>query len=282
MNPDTPSVSRKGTITGIGREKSVASLTTPGDWYSGPEIVQQGAGKGSEKDGAAAEAKKQKREQAMLDFGTGLAAVSQSPDGRWICVGGREVLSLVSLEQITSKGGQFSEVFDVRRSSSKNKYHIQDVRWHPKSLDLIASAASNGTLVLWNVTAARGGSDSKVVVWESKDHTRTVWRLAWCEPVGSETLMLSGSLDGTIRLWDFRVPDTARSVMVMSKHQQQYAVRDLRVCGGEPWKLAAGLECGNQGAVVLWDVRKSDSHVRSCKTCINCSTRSAYYNAVHA
>jgi WD40 repeat protein len=260
MNPDTPTVSRRGNVSGTGKDKNITALGTAQDeWHFTGNVSAQG--KSSEKDGSS-ETRQQKREQAMVDFGTGLAAVSQSPDGRWICVGGREVLSLVSLEHITSKGGQFSDVFDVRRSNSKNKYHIQDVRWHPKSLDLIASAASNGTLVLWNVTAAREGGDSKVVVWESKDHTRTVWRLAWCEPVGNETLMLSGSLDGTIRLWDFRVRDTARSVMTMSKHQQQSAVRDLRVCGGEPWKLAAGLECGNEGAVVLWDVRKTDSHVR--------------------
>ena len=55
---------------------------------------------------------------------------------------------------------------------------------------------------------------------------------------------------------DARVPDNNKLMMVQ---RVQVSVRDLRVCGAEPWKLAAGLECGNEGAVHVWDVRQTDA-----------------------
>ncbi|EKX40303.1 hypothetical protein GUITHDRAFT_142806 [Guillardia theta CCMP2712] len=186
----------------------------------------------------------------------GLVAVSQSPDGKRLAAGGGNVLSILDMSELTRRGGNMKVIQNIlaksrmetqRSARHKSAGNVQDLRWHPASQQFIASAASNGSILLWDITT--NGN----VVWEGKDHTRTVWRLAWCQPSGNEYLLCSGSLDGTIRLWDRR--GSCHSCISISKHNQQEAVRDLRVCGADPWKLAAGLECGNEGAIVVWDLR---------------------------
>ena len=156
-------------------------------------------------------------ENAVLDLGemgSGLAAVSQSPDAQFLCTGGGKMLSMVNIQEMTPKRGSFGDVHHIRRGGKTS--NIQDVRWHPIKNDVIACSASNGQIVLWNVTRGRAGAHS--LIWESKGHERTVWRLAWCQP-GNEIFMLSGSLDGTIRMWDARA--SCKAVMEMSINRQQ-------------------------------------------------------------
>eukprot|EP00291_Cryptomonas_curvata_P017818 CAMPEP_0172156896 /NCGR_PEP_ID=MMETSP1050-20130122/3487_1 /TAXON_ID=233186 /ORGANISM="Cryptomonas curvata, Strain CCAP979/52" /LENGTH=429 /DNA_ID=CAMNT_0012826059 /DNA_START=65 /DNA_END=1351 /DNA_ORIENTATION=+ len=203
----------------------------------------------------------QRRYDAQIEIeeaGRHLTAISQSPDGRRLAVGGRNVLSILSLEGLTTHGGCLTGAEQSQLSRSRIKCTTQDVRWHPTQSDYIATGSSDGKVTLWNLGALRGGN-LPLQAWSSKEHEKSVWRIAWCLPhQGQEHLLLSGALDGTIRMWDFR--GGFKSVMV-HKNSQREQVRDLRVCGGEPWKIAAGLEVAQEGAIVLWDVRSPDTYL---------------------
>lgn len=149
------------------------------------------------------------------------------------------MLSMVSLQDMTARGGKFGDVHHIRRGGKTS--NIQDVRWHPIKIDVIACSASNGQVMLWNVTRGRAGAHS--LIWESRGHDRTVWRLAWCQP-GNEIFMLSGSLDGTIRMWDARA--SCKAVMEMSINKQQVLSSLPRAppCSTASWVcLSRNIEC---------------------------------------
>jgi len=186
--------------------------------------------------------------------GSGLAAVSQSPDGKFLACGGSNVLALLHLGDLTADGGRITERASWGRGDAKQLQDVKDVRWHPSSENQVA-CSSGGTLTLFNV-----GADSMrpVVQFEAKSHSRTIWRIAWCQPSGSEQHLLSGGLDGTIRLWDTR--GSCQAVLAMSRHSAQEKVRDIRVSGAEPHKFAVGLENNNEGAIAVWDLRKPDTY----------------------
>ena len=86
------------------------------------------------------------------------------------------------------------------------------------------------------------------------------------QPEGGTNVLCSGSLDGIVRLWDFRMKQSVAN-FILGGHQDGsmqlgqgasgLKVRDLRVCGAQPWKLAAGMESNNEGDVVVWDLRSN-------------------------
>ena len=204
----------------------------------------------------------QKKENCTVDIadrGSGLMAVSQSPDGRHLACGGSNVLCVLSLAGLTPDGGKITEKARWGSWAAKQLHDVKDVRWHPSSEDYIA-CSSGGALTYLNIGQER---KKPVVEFEAKAHSRTIWRIAWCQPTGTEQHLLSGSLDGTIRLWDLR--GACRSVITMSKHSQQEKVRDIRVSGAEPHKFAVGLESNHEGAIAVWDVRKPDAYILKIK-----------------
>ena len=186
------------------------------------------------------------------------------------------------------------------RSSKQHK--VWDVRWHPNEMSAIASTSDDGLVSLWKLD----GANIKIPAWEGRDDTRSCWRLAWCQaspsphascyvraslcahdprpgacvcphaskraagpptqPEGGTNVLCSGSLDGIVRLWDFRIKQSVANFILGGHHDGSMQlgqgasglkVRDLRVCGAQPWKLAAGMESNNEGDVVVWDLRSN-------------------------
>lgn len=78
------------------------------------------------------------------------------------------------------------------------------------------------------------------------DHTRTVNRICW-QP-REPTNLLSGSQDGSMKLWDIRDPSKAATFDAQSE------VRDVQFSPFYPYYFASALENGN---ILIWDMRKS-------------------------
>jgi WD40 repeat protein len=203
-----------------------------------------------------------------------LRAVSQSPDGKRLVAGGQEVLSIINTSNLTPQGGEMDVEFNILQrtlmSSSKGSRasKVWDVRWHPNDLATIASTSDDGLVSLWRLDS----QEMKKPVWEGRDNTRSCWRLAWCDPEnGGNNLLCSGSLDGIVRLWDFRASNKSQKNYTLGgNHDGSHSlvqgasglkVRDLRVCGAEPYKLAAGMESNNEGDIVVWDLRQDKKPV---------------------
>jgi WD40 repeat protein len=197
-----------------------------------------------------------------------LRAVSQSPDGKRLVAGGQEVLSIINTSALTPEGGEVEVEFNILQRTQMVKKRskctkVWDVRWHPSEMSKIASTSDDGLVTLW----ALDGPQKKTPVWEGRDDTRSCWRLAWCHPeTGGSNMLCSGSLDGIIRLWDFRTKQsvanfTLGGTQLHAQGASGLKVRDLRVCGAEPWKLAAGMESNNEGDIVVWDLRSNQKPV---------------------
>ncbi|ETV92613.1 hypothetical protein H310_13067 [Aphanomyces invadans] len=173
--------------------------------------------------------------RASMDFSGPLNAVSVSHSQKLIAVGGRDVLKIVSLEPTG-----FVEKKNLRSAKSNLNFSTNDIRWHPQSDSVLATAATNGFLVLWDV-------QHKLQKREYKAHDRAVNRICW-HPT-DPNLLLSASQDGLIKLWDQRNKGIPTTVF----HQQKSeSVRDVKFHVFEDTKFAAAFE---NGSVEIWDLR---------------------------
>ncbi|KAF4034532.1 C4HC2 type zinc-ribbon [Phytophthora infestans] len=178
--------------------------------------------------------------RASMDFNGPLNALSTSPNNRLIAVGGRDVLKVVALE-----ASGFTEKRNLRVVGKPSlNFSTNDIRWHPHSDYLLATAATNGAVVIWNLER-----DGYKHVQERvfNGHRRAVNRICW--HTSDWNVLISGSQDGTVKLWD------KRGGKVVSTYQpKSESVRDVRASPFHSNKFAAAFE---NGIVQVWDMRKN-------------------------
>ncbi|ETK77083.1 hypothetical protein L915_16607 [Phytophthora nicotianae] len=178
--------------------------------------------------------------RASMDFNGPLNALSTSPNNRLIAVGGRDVLKVVALE-----ASGFTEKRNLRVVGKPSlNFSTNDIRWHPHSDYLLATAATNGAVVIWNLERDGYKHVQERVL---NGHRRAVNRICW--HTSDWNVLISGSQDGTVKLWD------KRGGKVVSTYQpKSESVRDVRASPFHPNKFAAAFE---NGIVQVWDMRKN-------------------------
>lgn len=116
------------------------------------------------------------RHVRQCDVGGACNAISLSPRRDLCVVGGRDVLKIVS---IVDNASAFSQQFQNMRTGRSNlTFSSIDVQWSPIVPSLLATAATNGKIVVWNVVRqqrAMTSSQDRIL----SDHTRTVNRVNW-------------------------------------------------------------------------------------------------------
>ena len=131
---------------------------------------------------------------------------------------------------------------------------------------MIATAAANGRVVLYDINRAG------VELARLHEHNRQVHKLAFNPHQGA--LLLSGSQDATIRMWDLRILGDKRDVMAIRSVNtytgNNEGIRDVR------WSPADGMEfaaCTDNGVIQRWDFRndrvpllKINGHEKTCHT----------------
>ena len=185
-----------------------------------------------------------------------IQAMDRNRDGTKLIVGGQNMLRLVSLID----GRLLEHGPTVRSTKHKAQHHaVSALKFHPRD-DLVASASSNASVVLWDLNRMGGGASggagkmAEVKTKEDGGHTRAVHALSW-HP-SEKKLLLTGSQDATMKLWDLRVPSAVQTTFT-----GRDAVRDVQFHPGNyPFLFIAGLE---NGQVQVWDIRKTTPH--SCK-----------------
>lgn len=147
----------------------------------------------------------------------------------------------------------------------KDQLAANDVKWsHGRFDSTICTAAANGQIVIYDVTRAG------VELARLHEHARQVHRVAFNPHQGA--LLLSGSQDATMRLWDLRALARDRSIMTCRSSYQypgnNEGIRDLRWSPTEGVEFAAGTD---NGVIQRWDFRKArapilkvNAHEKTC------------------
>lgn len=190
----------------------------------------------------------------LYRFGAGedLSAMSQSPDttSQQIVVAGRSPLRILTVDP-SADGKGFTSVQNLRtRRRSGLNYSVVDVVWNPNDADMIATAATNGVIVLWK----NFQPETETIM---KDHLRSVNRLDW-HP-SNPALLLSASQDGTMRLWDIRSRSVGTGTPNKIFEPCSDSVRDASFSPFHHNYIAAGFD---NGTLQLWDMRKEAKYWR--------------------
>ena len=135
----------------------------------------------------------------------------------------------------------------------KDQLAATDVKWsHGRFDTTIATAAASGQIVIYDIN--RPG----IELARLHEHNRQVHRIAFNPYQGA--LLLSGSQDATIRLWDLRALAREESAMACrSMHRypgNNEGVRDLQWSPTEGVEFAAGTD---NGVIQRWDLQKPNA-----------------------
>ncbi|MCJ1389024.1 SEA (Seh1-associated) complex subunit [Xylographa bjoerkii] len=197
--------------------------------------------------------------------GLPIAALDISPGRTHAILAGRDILKTIQIQ-----GATCSEDFNLRSTiiayasthnssrglvsaQHKDQLAANDVKWsHGKFDTTIATAAANGRIVLYDINRAG------VELARLHEHTRQVHRVAFNPYQGA--LLLSGSQDATIRMWDIRDLAGERSVMTCRSINKfsgnNEGIRDLRWSPTDGVEFAAGTD---NGVIQRWDFRKENA-----------------------
>lgn len=197
--------------------------------------------------------------------GLSIAALDISPQRTHVVLAGREILKTVRVSEykcaeefnlrstIIAYGSTHTPVSGVVSAKHKDQLAASDVKWsHGRWDSSIATAAVNGRIVIYDVN--RPG----VELARLHEHNRQVHKVAFNPHEGA--LLLSGSQDASVKLWDLRALSGDRSVMTCrSIHRytgNNNGVRDVKWSPTDGVEFATGTD---DGVVQRWDLRKDNA-----------------------
>ncbi|XP_015908110.1 GATOR2 complex protein WDR24 isoform X2 [Parasteatoda tepidariorum] len=169
-------------------------------------------------------------------------ALATNKEASQVVVAGRNVFKIFNVE-----ANKFVEKLNLRIGKNVDlSYSCADVVWNPVDNAVLATAATNGSVVTWNLNSLQK-QDMKF-----QDHKRTVNKV--CFHTTEAQLLLSGSQDGTMKLFDLRKKEVSSTFYSLSE-----SVRDVQFCPHQYFSFAAVQE---NGYVQLWDLRRTDRFER--------------------
>lgn len=139
----------------------------------------------------------------------------------------------------------FTEVCNMRGGKNQNlSYSSNDVAWSMLDKNLLATAATNGVVSVWDLS--KFGRHKQLLVYA--EHERTAHSVTF--HTTDPNLLLSSSQDGTIKCFDMR---TEKSVNTYFSNSE--SVRDVKFSPVVPNLFASVSE---NGTVQLWDLKRTD------------------------
>ncbi|KAK6539252.1 SEA (Seh1-associated) complex subunit [Orbilia ellipsospora] len=174
---------------------------------------------------------------ASYDLRVPVKSLSVSPDQDLVVVAGKEVLKIL---RVTPQG-EITERLDLRAGNASNKIVANsDVKWGCNfSKDVIATANTNGNICVYDLN--RGGKLDRVL----HEHQRSVHKIAF-NP-GSGKILISGSQDGLMKIWDLRQKKSTMTLWGKSD-----AVRDVQFNATNAVHFAAAFD---NGTIQKWEWR---------------------------
>ncbi|KAE8744591.1 hypothetical protein FOCC_FOCC008720 [Frankliniella occidentalis] len=168
-------------------------------------------------------------------------ALALNRENNQVVIAGRNVFKVFSIEE---EG--FSESCNLRVGKNLNlNFSCNDVAWNTLEDSTLATAATNGAVVLWNLGKPSRSKQQHVFM----DHKRTVNKVSF-HPTEAHWL-ISGSQDGTMKCFDIRMREATRTFMSNTE-----SIRDVQFSPHN--SLTAFAAVSENGNVQLWDVRRPD------------------------
>lgn len=162
---------------------------------------------------------------------TPAASIALSPDEKLLAVVGSHLFKVYTVRD----NGELDEHINMRSSKNQNlNYSSSDVEFCPSDDRILASASTNGSVIIWNITKSGRAKLANLF----KDHDRTVNRVNF-HP-SDPNLVLSGSQDGQMKLFDYRKNE---SVQTFSSNSE--SVRDIQFNPYITHYFAAGTDSCN-------------------------------------
>ncbi|KAK6625139.1 hypothetical protein RUM43_005430 [Polyplax serrata] len=169
-------------------------------------------------------------------------ALALNKENTQVVIAGRNVFKVFNIEET-----EFVENCNLRVGKNLNlNFSCNDVEWNTIDDGLLATAATNGAVVLWNLGRHTRSKQEHVF----NDHKRTVNKV--CFHGTEPSLLLSGSQDGTMKCFDLRTRQVLKTFYSNSE-----SVRDVQFSPHHQHLFSSVSENGN---VQLWDLRRSDKH----------------------
>lgn len=207
---------------------------------------------------------------AIHRTGLEISSLSINDEGSHALLAGREIFKTVRVEE-----GSCTEDSDLRAAIKtfdahvsgppKDNVNIHDIAWGKGNYgNFIAAAISNGPIILYDL------NHPGIEVARLYEHRRQVHRVTFNPHAGQQ--FLSGSQDGTVKLWDLR--DLRRDAATFNSRftsvGQHEGVRDVKWSPTDIFGMAL---CTDGGFVQQWDYRKNKApptriaaHNRPCAT----------------
>eukprot|EP00041_Stephanoeca_diplocostata_P003694 m.36901 g.36901 ORF g.36901 m.36901 type:complete len:616 (-) comp14543_c0_seq1:2612-4459(-) len=187
--------------------------------------------------------------QLVLPLKCAVNATSISPNRTRIVLAGRDVLKLIKLVKLDETGEAFAVDKNLRVGRTTLTVCSTDVDWNPEKENIIATAAANGHVVIWDLSLLIEQKLSQDI----EGHARTTTSVRWNPH--NPNMLLSGAQDHMVKSWDMRA---SNDVGAGTTFNVKESVRQLAWSPHDANQFAVGLENGN---VQIWDMRAA----RTCE-----------------
>ncbi len=198
--------------------------------------------------------------------GIPIAALDINSDKTHAVLAGKEILKTVRFEErsitedvnLRSNISSTNTISDDIARKRRDYLPATDVKWSKGNFEnFVATAANHGRIAIYDVSRAEVER-----AWVH-EHTGAVHKLAFDPHIGA--LLLSGSHDGTVKMWDLRTLARASQTMksVRGFVTRKAGVRDVKWC---PTQATDALEfaiCTDTGVIQKWDLRKPNQPMLS-------------------
>uniref|UniRef100_A0A672KMT1 GATOR2 complex protein WDR24 n=1 Tax=Sinocyclocheilus grahami TaxID=75366 RepID=A0A672KMT1_SINGR len=190
-------------------------------------------------------------------------AISVCRDATQVVVAGRNIFKIYGLEE-----DGFVERLNLRvgRKPSLN-FSCADVMWHQMEENLLATAATNGAVVTWNLARPCRNKQEQLFT----EHKRTVNKV--CFHPTEVNMLLSGSQDGFMKCFDLRKKESVSTFsggrdkmvkvwdMSTNRVKEIYCVQTIASVARVKWRPERRYHLATCSMMVdhniyVWDVRR--------------------------
>lgn len=180
----------------------------------------------------------------FFETDSSINAMAVNREGTHLAVAGRSFLKVFNLSDRDASFGH--EQYNLRSSSHKSlNFSNNDVAWCQLDDNILATAATNGAVVVWNIQHSSKPKNQLMF----NEHKRTVNRVCFHN---SEPYLLSGSQDGCIKLFDLR----ERMVKTTFTSNSE-SVRDVKF-SPSAYSTNHFVSAQETGNIEIWDIRRPD------------------------